>query len=311
MSQLKAQVDKLLTNVSSGYFPKNYISEQILPMIQVAQYTGLLGKYGTAHLRIENSVKGGRGKYRQVETRQYSTTSFNIEGHGLTDIVTDADYRNVEKPFDAEKDTTLALANMLWLEKEKMLADTLSNTAVMTQNVTLAGTDQWSDYANSDPLDDIETGHATILNSTGQTADTAIMSLLVKRKLRYHPQLLDALGFKFDRPGGLKDQELAEVLDVKRILIGDAYYESAKEGQASALAPVWGKHVILAVCPESAQIMQQSLGYMVRLTGTSPRKTYKQAIFNPPGSTEVLVEDEYDMLMSNVLAGYLIKNAIA
>jgi hypothetical protein len=38
---------------------------------------------------------------------------------------------------------------------------------------------------------------------------------------------------------------------------------------------------------------------------------YKQAAFNPPGSNIVLVEDAYDMLISNALAAYLIKDAVA
>lgn len=311
MSQLKAQVAKLLTGVSSGYFPKGFICEQVLPEIKAAQNNGLLGKYGTSHLRIENSVKAGRGKYRQVETRSYSTTQFNIKGHGLEGMVTKEDYRNVEDPFDAERDETIGLSSVLFLEKEKALADSLSDTAIMTQNVTLAGGDQFSDYGNSDPISVLNTAKAAIIGSTGMEANTVIMDVLVKNQLKYHPAILDALGYKFARPGGLKDEELAAALGVDKLLVASARYESAKEGQSSSLAAVWGKHLILAICPDKAEVYQTSLGYMVRPSDGQPRKTYKQENFNPPGSSSILVEDEYDMLLSNVLAGYLVKNAIA
>ena len=68
---------------------------------------------------------------------------------------------------------------------------------------------------------------------------------------------------------------------------------------------------MFAFVPESAQIMQKSLGYLMRPTGGQPRKVYKEANFNPPGSTKILVEDEYDMLISDVTCGYVIKAAIA
>ncbi len=98
MSQLKAQVDKLLTDVSSAYIPDGFICEQILPTVQSKQYSGLLGKYGTSHLRIENSLKGGRGKYRRVEAITRSTSNYVITGHGLEGFVSKEDYANVEDP---------------------------------------------------------------------------------------------------------------------------------------------------------------------------------------------------------------------
>jgi hypothetical protein len=139
----------------------------------------------------------------------------------------------------------------------------------------------------------------------------AWMDERVADQLRYHPMLLDFLGFKENRPGGLGDQELAKALNVKRLLIADADYNTAKEGQADSLGAIWGKHLWFGHCPETAVQQQVSAGYQVRLKGSSPRKVYKYAIDNPPESTGILVEDEYDMLLSNVGALYLIKNAIA
>lgn len=311
MSQLRAIVDKLLTGVSSAYVPKGFICEEVLPTVQSKQYSGLLGKYGTSHLRIENSVKGGRGKYRQVETRVYSTTSYLIEGHGLEGFVSKEDYANVEEPFDAERDETLGISTILWLEKEKALADTLNSTSIMTQNTTLSGSSQFNDYANSDVLGVTTTAQNSILNTVGVLPNLAIMDVAVWKVLRYHPQLLDALGFKWNRPGGMSQDEMAKALGVDKVLFGSARYESAKEGQASSLQSVWGKSLIFAVSPDKAEIMQKSVGYLVRPTGVQPRKVYKETNFNPPGSTKVLVEDEYDMLISDVGCGYLIASAIA
>ena len=137
------------------------------------------------------------------------------------------------------------------------------------------------------------------------------MDIKVYDKMRFHPGLLDALGYKEARPGGLSGQEIAAAIGVQKIFIAKARYNSAKEGQTDALSPVWGKDVVLFHAPESAAIGQQSTGYWVLPSDSSPRKVYKQANFNPPGSTAILCEDEYDLLLSNVLCAYLIKSAIA
>lgn len=311
MSQLRAIVDKLLTGVSSAYVPKGFICEEVLPTVQSKQSSGLLGKYGTSHLRIENSVKGGRGKYRQVETRVYSTTSYLIEGHGLEGFVSKEDYANVEEPFEAERDEVMGISTVLWLEKEKALADALMSTSIITQNTTLSGTSQFNDFSNSDPIGVSATARSTILNASGMMPNLAVMDIQVWNILRFHPQMLDALGYKWARPGGLTEEEMARALGVDQVLFGSARYESAKEGQTSSLSSIWGKGIFFGVSPDKPEIMQKSIGYLVRPTGSQPRKVYKETNFNPPGSTKVLVEDEYDMLISDVTCGYLVAAAIA
>lgn len=311
MAQLKAPVDKLLTNVAIMQKVKGAVAEQLLPQVKSAQYSGLLGKYGNSHLRIENSIKGGRGKYRRVEPITRSTTQFLIEGHGLEGMVTKEDYANVETPFDAERDETIGLQSLLILEKEKLVADTLTNASVITQNTTLTGSNQFSDYLNSDPISVLKTARKAIRDGCGEIADTAVMDYDVFDALRYHPAMLDQLGFKDNRPGGLNYQEIASALGVRRLLVAEAKYNSAKEGQADSLSSVWGKHIVLGVFPESLQVGIQTTAFWVTPSGSSPRKVYKQPNFNPPGSTAILCEDEYDLLLANAACAYVIKNAIA
>lgn len=311
MSQTKAIVDKLLSNVSSRYMPQGHICEQLLPRVESKQNSGKIAKHGLAHLRIVNSVAGGRGKYRRVETTVVDSATYLMEGHGLEGLVTEDDYNNKEQPFDAEQDETIGVSTVLLTEKEYGLASALADTGVVTQNQTLASTAQFSDYANSDVLSVVKTARAAVRSGCGMAPDTAWMDWAVREALRYHPQLLDYLGFKEARPGGLTDVELAKALDVKRLLIAEAMYNSAKEGQADSLASIWGKHLWFGVCPEKAQKDQISAGYRVEPTGKQPRKVYKWDVNNPPNSKAILVEDKYDQVITNVGAIYLIKNAIA
>ena len=308
---MTAIVDKLLTQASSMYVPEGYISEMILPEISVVQKTGKLGKYGTNHLRIESSLVGGRGAYKQVESITRSQSTYSVDTFGLRGLVTADDYRNVENPYNAELDESMGLQTLLWLRKEKSLADTLLSTSIITSNVTLSGTDQYDDYTASDPLGDFSTARATVRGNCGALANTAIMDWRTKNVLKFHPQLLDFLGFKESRPGGLSDDELSRALDVERVLVANAMYESAPEGQSSSLAAIWGKDILFCVAPVRAMVRQVSLGYRIQLAGMPPRRVLKYAENNPPGSTAIICDDSFDMFISNATAAYLIKAVVA
>lgn len=310
-TQTRSVVDQLLTQASLGYVPKGCIADAVFAKLKFAQYTGKLVGYGKNHLRIENTIAGGKGKYRLVEPITSSTQGFDIETHGLSSILTPRDYKNKTQPFDVEKDEVMGLSTLLMLSKEYGLASVLKSTSIITNNQTLSGSSQFSDYVNSDPLNVFRLAKKAVRDACGAPVDTAIIPYDVAEVLRIHPQLLDVLGFKFARAGGLSDEELAKALKINRVLIPDVKYNSAKEGQSDVLADMWGKDVQLLVAPEKAEKWQVSAGYDIGLEGSTPRKVYKNPILNPPNSTEILVEDEYDHLIADVNAAYLIKDAIA
>ena len=311
MAQTKAQIDKFLTMASKGYKPQGMQADAILPKVQVKQDSGKLAGYGNNHLRLVNTVYGGRGQAPRFESIVRSSDSYYIEDHGLEGMVTPADYRNVEDPYDAEKDETMGLVTVLQLSREKSMADALGSTSILTRNTTLSGTSQFSDYVNSDPLGKIKTAQESVYDGCGVAPDTAIMSWKVFNTLSYHPGILESLGFQMNRAGTLKEAEIASAFKVGRVLIAEPKYNSAALGQTDVLSDVWGKNVVLAVCPATATKFQVSLGYCVRRSGEQPFQTSKWDHQNPRGATGILVTDAYDDLLSNVNAAYLIKDAIA
>ena len=309
MSQMTAIVDKLLTQASSAYIPEGYACEKILPEVRVSQKSGKLAKYGTNHLRIEQNYIGGRGEYRRVEAVTRSQDTYTVEGHGVEGICTADDKLNLDSPYHCLRDETLGLTTQLMIEKEVSLGTALGDTSTLTNNVTLSGTDQWSDYTNSDPLGDASTARTTIQDGCGRPPNALIMSWQVWNQIRFSGKILDALGYKYNRGGGLSHDELAVAFGVDKLIISEVMYETAAEGQTSSLAAAFGKNAIFAVVPDRAAPYQVSLGY--RIQQSAPRRVYKYAINNPPGSTAILVEDNYDLFLSNVSAAYLIKNAVA
>lgn len=312
MAQTRAQVDKLLTNVSNGLFPTGYIAEQVLPMLGVKQKTGLIGAYGTSHLRVIDDLIGGRAEAQRVDpiTRQVDNT-YVVGSHALEGVVTQDDYDNVEEPFDAEADETNGLTSLILTNKERALSSALFNTSTITQNSVLSGTDQFSDYANSSPTKYFKDAHNAVLDGCGMMPNAAVMSQKVFNTLIYHPEILAKLGFAANRAGTLSQEELAKAMNVSKLFIGNVPYESAKEGQTSSLAQAWGNSILMFVRPEAAAKRQVSLGYYVRMNSRKQRAVYKYNLDNPPGSTGIIVQDDYVFELTNVNAAYLIGSAIA
>lgn len=310
MAKLKPVVNKLLTQASKMFVPQGFVAELILPEIKVKARVGELLGYGNNHLRIENDIAGGRGKYRFVDTSVYTTDTYKVKKHGLADIVTEEEYDNQEE-YDVEEDKTLALTNLLLVAKEKGLADSLTNTSIITQNVTLSGTSQYSDYSGSDPIADFALARSAVRAGGGLPANKVVMDWATYNVLRFHPQILDALGFKYSRPGGVTEDELATALGVKKIFIAESMYNSSKEGQADNIIPIWGKDIVFFYAPDTAMKHQVSVGYRIQQENGPARRVITKPIDNPPESTLITVDDSYDQLLSNTKAAYLIKNAIA
>lgn len=312
-AQLNAIVDKLLTNVSNmpaSNDDADFICERTLPVIDVVQDSGKLAKYGTGFLKIQASLMGGRGQAKRVDLITRDTDSYQLEKHGLEGIVTEEDYRNVEDPFDAESDEVMGIRSALWLEKEKTLADSLLSSSVMTNGATLSGNAQFSDYDNSDPLGKSKAAHEAVKGQCAKQANAIVMGWQVKNALKYHPAILESLGFTMARAGLLSDEDLCKAFDVKKILVGSVMYDSTDDGVALSLAHVWGKHMLFCVLPDSAQKYQTSVGYLVKRAGEGFRQVYKSPINNPPGSKSIILQDRHDLIIKPA-AGYLYTNAVA
>lgn len=309
MTVNRAIVDKLLTNVSNKYMPTDYLSERILPELNVVQDTGKLAGYGNNHIRIGTFLHTGTGEYPRVDVYNRNNQGYVLEKHALATIITEEDFANVEQPYDAEKDATDDITSLLWTEKEVGLADTLGNTSIITNNVTLSGTDQYSDPDNSSPLEDFATARTAIENLVGQSPNKAVMSKQVYNQLAKHPQILDRLGFKYNKIGAITPQELAMVMQVEELLISGTLKNTAKEGQTDSIVPIWGKFINFMVSPKTAAKRQISLGY--RVQRKNPRRVTKEDLKDPVGARKILIDDKYQQLISNANASYLIADAIA
>ncbi len=298
--------DPLLTNISVKFTNTEYIAEQIFPTVKVAKKTGNYFVYDKDNLRVDDDERASGTRANRINWNLTKASYGPLVEHSLEGDIPYEIRDAADSPLDIRTDTTLAVTEKVWLRKEKKLATDLANTAKITQNITLSGTDQWSDYSNSDPFDDVQTAKNTIQLNGLMAPNTLIISYEVFAKLIHHPDLIERI--KYSQKAVLTEELLASVFQVERVIVGKAVENTAKENQTAVMAYVWGKHAVLAFITPSPGIRKLSFGYHLQLTNGRVVDRWDE----PAVKTEfVRVTDYFEPKIIAVEAAYLIKNAVA
>jgi hypothetical protein len=254
-------MDQLLTTVSRGWRPKNHVNEIILPKLSVQKAAGQIGVYGADNLRLVTSIKSDEGETPTVTMTPTKQDAYVLETHALKALASDKEKENEEKPFDTERDKAELTSDLLSVGREIALATFMSSTSSISQNVTLAGNDQWSAvHADSLPLVDLSTGINTVCDSMGCESEelTVVLSSQVWRVLRRHATVL-AL-FQYVQGQMITVQQLANILGVKDVVIANGIYNSAADGQTDVIASIWGKNAWVVKIAD-AKFKTQGFGF--------------------------------------------------
>lgn len=305
LHQKDVVVDPALTNVSVKYTNDSFIADMIFPIVPVKKQTGKYYVYDKSNLRINKTLRALGSGANEV-TFGLSTASFSCEDHALKDFVADQIVDQAEVALDPLADTTENITEMLLLDREYNLASMLTSITYVTQNTTLSGTSQWSDYTNSTPITDVRTGRTTIHTNTFRKPNTLIIGKQAYDVLCEHPTIVDRI--KYSQLGVASPELIARILQVEKVLVGEAGYNSANEGQTDSMSYVWGKHAILAYIAPKVGLKTLTAG----ITFTYGTRQVKRWYEDDREGTYVRVgNDNYVQKIVAVGALYLIKNAVA
>lgn len=249
-------VDPILTAIAIGYRnpAQMLIADQALPRVSVGAEAFKWTEYPLEEaFNVPDARVGRRGRVQQLEFGGTQRDS-SVEDYGLDspipysdiDAAAEARARKVSS-YDPEGHATMMLTDTIANIREVRVAGIVHNlnTYAPTRRITLAGTDQFSDYANSDPIGVIKSGIETTLV---YTPNTMVMGRTVWSKLSSHPKIVNAVKGNLTNEGLVTRQQLTELFSaegITNVLVGDAWYNTARPGQAVNLARAWGPHIAL------------------------------------------------------------------
>lgn len=299
-------IDKALTQMSVAYKNGENIGTTLLPRVEVSDVKGYYYVFDKSRFNINDSRRTGTSRANRISDGMTKASYGPLDEHSLEEAIEYDVLKTYPSPHDARVDATEAVTEALDLGLEAEIAAMLTDTAVITQNITLSGSDQFSDYSGSDPFAVFQVGIDTIKANSGVTPNTLTLGYQVWSKLRHHPDLLGRMSVASVRV--LTEEMLASLIGVEKVLIGDAVYNTSDEGQTAVMGYVWGKHALLSYTTLRPGLKKISLGYTLQLENGR----YVDRWDEPWVKAQfVRANDYYEPKIVAAEAGYLIKNAVA
>lgn len=303
-------VDQALTEVSIAYRNAQFLADEVFPRIPVTKQSNKYFIYSKDSFRILDDARRPGARANEIEWT-LSTDTYFCEGHALAQALPDELRANADQAIDVDVDTTETLTDLLYLQREIVVASKATDPSIVTQNTTLSGTNQWSDYTNSDPIKAVEDQKTTIQKQVGQLPNALLVSYPVFLALRNHPKIIER--FKYAQVGILQPDHLKAAFNVDNFYVGAAVKNTAKEGAADALDYIWGKNAVLFHKPAAPGRRTVSLGYQFNWLFSANTNGFLVKRYRDEARTADIVEVQlyYDAKVVASLAAYLWLSAVA
>jgi hypothetical protein len=266
--------DAVLSGVSLMYQNDEYIADRVMPVVPVKKESDLYYTY-TRNWRLPEGSRAPGAEAAEVEWN-VGTDTYTCQEYALKDKIPDRVRDNADAPLDPDVDTTENLTNLVTLLREKRVADIVFAGENHGSTSALSGSDQWDDYAGSDPIDDVRTARAAVHLASGKMPNTMVVGLQVHLKLLDHPDILERI--KYTQRGVITEDLIAQLFEVDNYIVGKALYDSSEEGGSESLGYVWGKNVALIYAESSPGLRKVSYGYQFQSEGFRTSKWREEKI---------------------------------
>lgn len=272
----QVHVDAILTNISVAYLQRaeNFIADKVFPVVPVDKQSDKYFVYSKndwlrdeARVRTDGTESVGSGY-------NITTDTYYADVYAIHKDIGDQTRANADAPINVDREAAEFVTHRLLTRREIQFVNDFMTTSKWGTDVTgvaasptTGQTIQWSDYTNSDPIEDIEEGKAKILSTTGFEANTLVLGYDVFRQLKNHPDLVDRI--KYTSSQTITEDMLARMFDIERVLVSKSVKATNAEGATAAYSFTTGKTALLAHVAPSPGILTPSAGYTFSWTGVS------------------------------------------
>lgn len=316
MSTTAFPVNPELTAVAIGYKNRDIdlIADMVLPRISTPMKFAYTKYNQTDGYTVPSTRVGRKSQPTRVDFGGVLVNDECVDW-GLDDLLPNQEieaWQAMSKPASAvspEAKSTSLLTGLVMLDREIRVAAAVFNPSsyVAGNTVTLSGTSQWSDFANSNPLDAL----LAALDVPLFRPNTIVLGQAAWTKLRQHPRVIQAANASAQTGGAITRQQLSDLLEVRDVVVGAGFVNTAKKGQTATMSRVWGKHcALLYVGNDLANADQPCFGFTAqfgtRVAGSipAPREGLR-------GGQLIRVGESVKEVISATDAGYYFQNAVA
>jgi hypothetical protein len=271
------------------------IADTVLPQRGVRQKAATLSVTKRENLTIPNVDRANGGTYNRVSLYM-DDMAYACKNRGLEGQVTEEDVLNYANDFDAEVEETQNVKIKMRLAREKRVADLVFNTTTWT-GASLFTDNSGSPWATvgTDVIAQIVAARELVRQNCGAKPNTLIINEVAMN------QLLLNTGIKAKFPGALAitedlmRQQMAAILGIPNLLIGQAIYNTADEGQTFSGDDIWSEtYAMLAVLGTASTPMAQGhLGRTVTWLPYASDLEYVESYDEPQTESEIIRVKSY------------------
>lgn len=309
MSKRPFPVDPHLTAIAIGFRNGAMIADQVLPRVIVGKSEFKYWKYDPAEqLTVPDTRVGRRGRVNEVSFSATEVTD-STDDFGLEDPIPQSDIDDAPANHDVKGQATEGIANLIILDREVRTANVVFNPATYpaANKEALAGTDQFSDFANSDPLGVLSDAlDAPLMRPNIMVIGRPAWSVLAR-----HPQIVKAVHGNSGDAGIVARRAVADLLELEDVIVGESRVNTARKGQPANYQMCWGKHIALIHRDKNATNRQGATFGFTAQSGTRQAGSWEDKNIGLYGGQRVRVGESVKEVISAASFAYFIEDAVA
>ena len=218
---------------------ENFVGQQVMPPFDVQKQAGTFGKIKLKSLLQNRDTSRASGAGYNRGNWEFEDASYATKEQGLESLLDDREREMYADYFDAATICTIRAQRAILENQEKRIAAKVFNSSTYSPtNIT----NEWDDYSNATPINDVEAKVQAIWSASGLWPNTMIINRKVFRNLRNCAQIIDRLkyqGFQDVRAEMITVQALAAVFDIRKLLVAGGVQNIANEGQDASISSIW------------------------------------------------------------------------
>jgi len=228
-------VDPVLTQIAMAYRNAAMIADSVLPRIPVGGEVFKFTRYEKdERFNTPDTLVGRKSRVPEVEFGATEDEA-SVRDYGLEDPIPQADINAAGSRYNPVEQAVEAMQDLIALGREVRVSSMVMDANNYGADNKKAVANAWTDKANSTPLDDL----LEALDAPLMRPNVVAFGMANWRALSTNPQIVKAVHGNSGDSGVARRQQVAELLEVDEILVGQSYVNTAKKGQAASFQRVW------------------------------------------------------------------------
>lgn len=305
-------------NIFVMYKNRDCIADMVSPVVNAVRLNNYIQAAPSATLQniAKTRIASPRSRPNQVNWNVESTIQYNCVPVGLIDYIPQEVMDNADSaPLQNTTLWMMVLHEFMDLAREYAVAGEAFGASNYGSNTTaLSGTDRWDNPA-SDPIKQLLVAKEQVLVKP----NTLVIGGQVWPYLRTNPEVKGYIQSRASTALGATPMQVdldavAALIGVERVIVGEARYNSAAEGQTATSSYIWGKSAaLIRVEPNPNPIMTSTFMYTYRFGGIAYRnEVIPDRIDGGMGGQYIKLSTfEDDVVIGGSNTGYLYETVIS